>query len=322
MKNTLIATLVLFAAVSLRAADGGHVKLIPDDKKIAIEIDGKPFSNYFFNDGDGVPFRRPFFSPATASDGTVVTADQTALHLKEHPHHRSIWIAHGDVNGADHWSLDGKIKATGQENKPKQNHIAFEKMSEDGFVEKLNWEDIDHKPMMDETRTIQIIVYPDGSRAIDLKSDYTPLVDVTFGSTKEAGLIAVRVVKELAKDENLSLANLDNGGDPTRKGMKATWGKQAKWGDISGTIEGKPYGVAIFDHPSNPKYPTNWHIRDYGLMSPNPFGLHDYDKKVDEHAGDLKVEKGKTVTFRFRLIIHASTEQDAKLDEKWAEWAK
>jgi len=183
MKKTLLLLLASLVLASFSMAEDKHVKLTPDDKKIVIEIDGKPFSTYFFNDGDGVPYRRPFFSPATASDGTVITADQTALKSKDHPHHRSIWVAHGNVNGADHWALNAKTK-DGKENTPKQNHIAFASMSEDGFVEKLNWEDIDHKPMMDETRTVQILVYPDGSRAIDLKSEYTPLVNVTFGSTK------------------------------------------------------------------------------------------------------------------------------------------
>jgi len=326
MKKIIFALLALVSA-AVFGADGA-VKITPDDKKLVIEIDGKPFSTYFFADGDGVPYRRPFFSPVRMADGTQVTEDQTAIHSKEHPHHRSVWVAHGDVNGADHWDLSGKDKATGKPNDPKQNHIAFSKMTPNGFVEQLEWEDKEHKPLMKETRTVEILTYPDGSRAIDLKSDYTPLVDVTFGATKEAGLVAVRLVKALSKDENLSLANLDDkGGDaavpqpPTRKGMKATWGKQAKWGDISGTIDGKPYGVAIFDNPKNPRFPTNWHIRDYGLMSPNPFGLHDYDKSVDPHAGELKAEKDKVLTFHFRVVFHPNSEADAKLDEKWAEWA-
>ena len=314
MKKILSLLIVLCFATSFCSAADTPVKLTPDDKKIVIEIGGKHFSNYFFNDGEGVPYRRPFFTAATASDGTIITADQTALKSKDHPHHRSIWVAHGDVNGADHWGLSGKTK-DGKENHPKQNHIAFSKMSENGFVEQLEWEDIDHKPMLKETRTVQILIDADGSRMIDLKSEYTALVDVTFGSTKEAGLIAVRVVKDLSKTDNLSLAT-------GSKGMKACWGKTGKWGDISGQINGKDYGVAIFDHPNNPKFPTNWHIRDYGLMSPNPFGLHDYDKTVDAHAGDLKVEKNKTVVFHYRLVIHASSAQDAKLDEKWAEFAK
>ena len=323
MKNILLSLLILASVFPIHAADS-QVKITPDDKKLAIEIDGKPFTTYFFADGNGVPFRRPMFSPVKMADGTQITEDQTALGVKEHPHHRSVWVAHGDVNGADHWDLKGKDKATGAPNDPKQNHIAFSKMLPDGFVEQLEWEDKEHKPMMKETRTVQILTYPDGSRAIDLKSDYTPLVDVTFGSTKEAGLIAVRLVKALSKDKNLSLANLDGkpGDEPQRKGMEATWGKQAKWGDISGQIDGKPFGVAIFDHPSNPRYPTNWHIRDYGLMSPNPFGLHDYDKKVDAHAGDLKVAKDKTITFHFRVVFHPNSMTDAKLDEKWAEFAK
>lgn len=307
MKIIFIA--VLAGLIVALGALGSEVKLTPDDKKIVIEIDGKPFSTYFFNDGDGVPFRRPFFSPVKAADGTEMTADQTALKATDHPHHRSVWIAHGDVNGADHWDLKKP------DNAPKQNHMAFAKMNANGFVEQLEWEDKEHKPMMKETRSFRFFGYPDGSRAMDVKSDYAPLVDVTFGSTKEAGLIAVRVVKELSKDANLSQST-------GAKGMKACWGKQAKWGDISGEIGGKPYGVAIFDHPANPRYPTQWHIRDYGLMSPNPFGLHDYDKTVAAHAGDLSVEKGKTVSFHFLVVFHPSSAADAKLDEKWAEFAK
>ncbi len=217
--------------------------------------------------------------------------------------------------------MDGKVKKTGQENHPRQNHIAFTKTVEDGFIEQLEWEDIDRKPLLKETRTVQILVYPDGARAIDLKSEYTALADVTFGDTKEAGLIAVRVVKALSKDENLSLAN-EKEEPQDRKGMDACWGKIGRWGDISGTIDGKPYGIAIFDHPSNWKFPSRWHIRDYGLMSPNSFGLHDYNKTANEHLGEMKLAKDQSAAFHYRVVIHASTAHDAKLDEKWSEFAK
>ncbi len=61
MKNFFILPCLIATAFSLSAAEGGHVKLTSDDKKILIEIDGKPFSTYYFDDGGGIPFRRPFF---------------------------------------------------------------------------------------------------------------------------------------------------------------------------------------------------------------------------------------------------------------------
>ena len=30
---------------------------------------------------------------------------------------------------------------------------------------------------------------------------------------------------------------------------------------------GKEYGVAVFDHPQNPRHPTRWHVREYGLLA-------------------------------------------------------
>ena len=53
----------------------------------------------------------------------------------------------------------------------------------------------------------------------------------------------------------------------------------------------------------------------------NIFGLSEFDK-APKHSGDLKLEKGKSLTFHYRVIFHESLTKDAKLDEKWAEFAK
>ena len=81
-------------------------------------------------------------------------------------------------------------------------------------------------------------------------------------------------------------ANKFNAGKPTGHivmdtGVRdgETWGKRAKWCDYHGPVEGKIMGVAILDHPQNPRHPTWWHVRDYGLFAANPFGVHDFEKK-------------------------------------------
>jgi len=286
------------------------VKLIQEKDTIRVEIDGKPFTTYYFADGRGLPYTRPFFYPVLAADGTEVTSDQAHVKGGDHPHHRSLWVAQGDVNGADHWAL-------GQPKTRKQRHIGFSKVEGDTIEEQLEWEGLDNEPMLKEDRTFRFFTYKDGSRGIDFTLVFTPINGpVTFGDTKEAGLCSVRMAKEIS--DNPTLTNSTGA-----TGEKDTWDKPAVWCDESGEIKGKPYGIAIIDHPKNPRYPSPWHVRKYGLMSANEFGLHDFDSKANpKGAGDFKMEKDKPVTFRYRVVIHGSDAKSANLDEKAAEFGK
>ena len=98
-----------------------------------------------------------------------------------------------------------------------------------------------------------------------------------------------------------------------------TWGKRAEWCDYFGPVNGKVVGVAIFDHPSNPKHPTWWHVRDYGLFGANPFGVHDFEKKP-AGTGDLKIPAGGSITFKYRFLIHEGDEQQARVAERYKEY--
>ena len=81
-------------------------------------------------------------------------------------------------------------------------------------------------------------------------------------------------------------------------------------------------GVAIFDNPKNPRFPTWWHVRDYGLFAANPFGQHDFEKMADKKAGNLVVPAGKSVTFRYRFYIHAGDTQQADVAAQYRQYAK
>jgi hypothetical protein len=79
--------------------------------------------------------------------------------------------------------------------------------------------------------------------------------------------------------------------------------------------------MAIFDHPSNPRHPTWWHVRDYGLFAANPFGIHDFEKK-DKGAGDLTVPAGETISFKYRFYIHEGDEKEGKVREAYDRYIK
>jgi hypothetical protein len=311
MNPTTRSTTIIVSLVSLLAglAPAGEnlVRLIPEGQTIRVDIDGRHFTTYYFNDGMGKPYVRPMLFPVNASDGVGVTADQMTGG-GDHPHHRSLYVAQGDVNGADHWAIKGA-------NSPKQRHVSIQAAG-DTIVQDLEWEGRDNSPILREKRTLRFFAYPDGGRGIDMTLVFTPIDGpVTFGDTKEGGLCSVRLHKEISANPIL----LNSTG---ATGEKETWGKPARWCAESGSIGGKPYSVAILDHPSNPRHPTPWHVRRYGLMTANPFGLHDFDRSKPRGAGNFTMTRDQSTTFKYRVIIQTRQAAVENLDEKWAQFAK
>lgn len=319
---TICVGATLFSWTAAVASDHTEVQIKKLDNHLSITIDGKPFTDYWFGARKDRPYVRPFFWPVLAAGDVPVTSDQyTLVNIRkvpkaDHPHHQSLWVSQGDVNGVDHWSL-GKGKG---EHSAKQVHLKFDDIASDHFVEELAWEGKDGKPMLDEKRTVAFGAYPDGSRFIDITSAFTPVNgNVVFGDTKEAGLMAVRMATQIAKHPTITQST-GKGGEG-EAGEKATWGKRADWCDESGIIDGKPFGVAIFDAPSNPRHPAPWHVRAYGLMCPNIFALSEFNRKLPKHAGDFTIKAGQTVTFRHRAVIHTGNAEQANLPEKYKQFA-
>lgn len=310
--QSLSLALSLLIAAPCALAESSGVSLKEESNHISVSIDGKPFTDYWFGKRDDRPYARPFFYPVLAADGTPVTDDQYGQ--KEHPHHNSLWVGLGEVNGVNHWALEG-------DKTPQQRHIKFEKLEGDTIIEDLNWDGPDApKPMLHERRTLRFAVLPGNSRAIDFTEEYTPVSGpVTIQDTKEAGLIAVRMAKSISDDPTITTAAGVHG-----QGMaaeKQAWGKAADWCDESGKVNGKEYGIAVLDDPRNPRHPTRWHVRAYGLLAANPFGLSYFDKGAAKHAGDFKIEPGKTVTFRFRVIVHEGDAEAAGVAVQYQSYA-
>jgi hypothetical protein len=239
---------------------------------------------------------------------------------KDHKHHRSLWFAHGSVNGHDFWSEDKTFGKT------VHDQFAEVKSGKDfGVIRSQNkWLTADGKQVCTDERTVRIYNRPANERVLDFEITlHASDGELTLGDTKE-GTMALRLA------ETMRLApNKDNVGKPTghivnSEGVRdgETWGKPAKWCDYFGPVEGKTVGVAIFDHPRNPRYPTWWHVRDYGLFAANPFGKHDFEKLPDKTAGNLVVPAGQSITFRYRFYFHEGDEKQARVAERYAEYLK
>ncbi|TAK93011.1 MAG: hypothetical protein EPO07_18750, partial [Verrucomicrobia bacterium] len=159
--------------------------------------------------------------------------------------------------------------------------------------------------------------------AADAPSSVTPVLNtmralkpVVKGEKAEAGDGRI-VLSTGVTDDGASAAAAK---DAKREAQ--TWGKRAEWCDYYGPVDGKIVGVALFDHPSNPRHPTWWHVRDYGLLAANPFGQHFFENSPDEHKGDLKLAKGQSLTFRYRFYFHAGDEKQGRVAEHYKEFVQ
>jgi hypothetical protein len=301
----------LLLAVPLAA----EVKLTKEADRIDIAVDGKPFTTFFF----GPDTMKPYLHPLRAADGTIVTRrypmEQVEGEARDHPHHQGLWFTHGDVNGYDFW---GNVKPG-----PKYGKVVLRKLGKvqsggkQGSIEAdFTWQDPNGKPLLTEHRVMTFHSDP-VNRIVDVDLTLTALDQpVKFGDTKE-GTFAIRINDKMT--EKAKGGQLVSSTGAT--GMRNIWGKAFPWVDYSGKIDDKTVGIAILDHPSSLKFPTHWHARDYGLFAANIFGEHDFynDKTRD---GSVTLQPGKSMHFRYRVVIHPGTAEDAKIADLYSAWAK
>lgn len=305
MKHT---ALLIFATLTLSA----QVKITPENGRIAVEIDGKPFTALYADP-------KPYLHPLRASSGAVVTRlfpmEEVAGETKDHKHHRGLWFTHGDVNGLNFWMNEADYKS---DNKGKIVQIGKPEIAARGkkgsIKSSYEWLDTQGGKLLKETRTTTFYSHP-SNRIIDLDIELVALSKVKFGDTKE-GTFAIRLADAL-NEKNSGTMTSSSGGQK----MKNVWGKAAPWVDYSGEIKGEKVGITILDHPSNPRHPTHWHSRDYGLFAANIFGEHDFynDKTRD---ASLTLEPGKKLRFRYRVVIHPGDAAAANPAALFAEYAK
>jgi hypothetical protein len=310
----LVALATVQSASSAPGAQQG-VQITELSDRLRVEIDGALFTEYYFKD---VP--RPFCYPLIGPGNTPMTRNWPMKDAPDeehdHKHHRSLWFTHGAVNGHDFWSEDknfGRIVHDG--------FIKVESGKAAGLIQSRNkWVAADGTTVCTDQRTLRIYAPAHaGERLLDLDiTIYASNGELAFGDTKE-GSMAVRLAETMRLKGKVGKGHIVNS-EGIRDGE--TWGKRARWCDYYGPVNGKDVGIAIFDHPDNPRHPTWWHVRDYGLFAANPFGQHDFEKLPDKAAGNLVVAAGKSVTFRYRFYLHEGNEQDAKVAAKYADYIK
>ena len=300
MRFSVVLCLAATAVLSAQVKFNGRVDAVD------VSINGKPFTTFEY----GVKVAKPYLAPVRSASGKVVTRgfpmEEIAGESRDHLHHTGLWFSYDDVNGTKLWENHPSYT------KPHMGREVVKSTEYAGNTLKavIEWRDTDGKVLLVENRDMTF--GGDAKlRTIDFRITLTAAQDVTFGDTKE-GAFAIRLAEPFTERKGGRMMDADG-----RATMKQVWGKRSNWVDYTATLDGEPVGVAIFDNPANPRHPTYWHARDYGLFALNPFGRKAFDETQEESA--WKLPAGQKLEFRWRVVIHPA---DANVAELYKEYAK
>src|SRR5262245_17560054 len=208
------------------------------DSSLQIHIGGKPFATYVWQDRNVL---RPYFAHVHAPNGKQVTRNHPPVKGKDAIDHAAmhpgLWLAFGDLGGADFWRNKGTVAHVEFVEKPKAT-------KDGGTFTVRNRYTASGKTVCEEVCRITVAVRPAGY-LINWTSEFTAPEDFAFGDQEEMGL-GVRVATPLTVKNGGLIVNSDG-----EKDEKGTWGKAADWCDYRGNVEGKEVGVALMPDPAN-----------------------------------------------------------------------
>lgn len=291
--------LVMAVAAPVRAQPA-KVTFEQNETTLGIQIGGKPFATYVWGDPK---VKRPFFMHLRAPDGTQVTrnhppkAGDAADHDTMHP---GLWLAFGDLAGADFWRNKGTVAHVDFVEKPTAT-------KDGGTFAVRNRYSANGKAVCDEVCRVTISAGPAGY-FIDWTSEFSSAGDFTFGDQEEMGL-GVRVATPLTVKGGGRIVN-----SAGAKNEKQVWGKAADWCDYGGTIDGTDIGVVLMPDPTN--FRRSWfHARDYGVLVANPFGKNAF---AGGEKSKVVVKAGETFRVRFGVLVYSAKPD---IGAAFAEWA-
>ena len=260
-------------------------------ERVQILVAERPFATYVYQD-ERIP--RPYICDVRAPDGSQVTRNHPPIdgtdptdHAEYHP---GVWLAFGDINGADFWRNRARVTHEKFVDKPEGQPGAGSFAVQNAYLAR------DGTVVCREICHYKLVVRSTGYFLLHESEFFSGEDDFVFGDQEEMGL-GVRVATPLTVRQGGSITN--SAGMRNEKGV---WGKQAAWCDYSAVIDSRRYGVTVMAHPEN--FRLSWfHARDYGLLVANPFGRNAFTRGT---RSAVVVKKGERFRLRFGLFIYAA----------------
>jgi hypothetical protein len=237
---------------------------------------------------------RPYLHPIVTPDGNGLMTQYRPSH---HLHQTGIYWGFKLVNGREFfmkWQAEHYRRVSAKVLVPKgprvQWQTAYDMLDENGGV------------VMTETQTWSM-KESQGKYILDLEWRGEAKTDVTLGKSFVGGLFVRMPWKESDRAEAVNSVGERNAEAETQR---------AVWTDMGIQVEGRDNLVhlAIFDHPDNPGFPTSWRVDSQFGFGPNLEGK------------ELKIEKGKSLVVRYRLVAYPGDLHPAELMQAWKDFVR
>ncbi len=304
--NNILSIILLNCLMSSCVCAEGAVKnvRIQEEKdRLVIRIGDVEVGHYVIQDKK-TP--RPYFAHVKTSSGIQVTRNHPpvqGLDRDDHPTmHPGIWMAFGDISGADFWRNKARIEHVEFSNIRSESNVAQFRETKRYVGEKGE--------ICREVFECQFIARKDG-HLILWDSTFSADNNFTFGDQEEMGL-GVRVATAINELNDGQLRD-----SKRRVSAREIWSFSSDWCDYSGEIDDQTVGMTIFCHPEN--FRASWmHARNYGLLLANPFGRKAMQKG---EMSSVLVKPGESLRLRYGVFIHQNAGKSApELDHVYREY--
>ncbi len=297
---------------------GAHFEIQRKDGAVAIKIDGQLFTRYVLESNEG---GQPYFWPLNGPGGEPMSRgfpmENSGKESTDHPHHRSMFFGHQAIGGVNFWHEPRTPGKPGVLGHSKTIEVVAAEAHQDHAVlrTRTSYSDPSGEVILTDER--RFVFHEDSvrhARLIDVEITFIgSSPSVTLGDIKDAGL-SIRVADSMTAKAGGRIIN-----SSSDEGEAAAYGKRVPWCDFNGLIGGRVVGIAMLQHPESWGYPTPWHVRSYGLMTSNPFGLKSVSK--EKHSGELTLTQGERATIKYRVILHEGDEKQADIEGSYREYS-
>jgi hypothetical protein len=290
-RRTLCFSLPGLAVIAGRstAAEAPEVKIEPGDGALRILVGGKPFARYVFRDAK-IP--RPYFCDVREPGGFQVTRNYPPVAGKDpvdhDTFHPGLWLAFGDLNGADFWRNQARVEHERFPSPPRSGP------GEGSFSVFNRYLAADGGVICRETTRFTVLARAGGTLLVYHSTFAAGSGGLAFGDQEEMGL-GVRVATPITVKSGGKITNAQ--GDVNEKEVR---GKPTAWCDYSGKVEGRRVGIALLNDPKLFR-PAWMHARDYGLLVSNPFGRN---ALTGGEKSSVSVKAGERFSLRFGIYVY------------------
>lgn len=248
---------------------------------------------------------KPYFHPVRTPSGQLISLTEPADHLW----HRGLWFTIKFINGDNFWEEKRPFGTQRVAGIPVIHHASPDdtelRIDLDWLAPRGN------EPVIAERRTIRSRVVDDAI-VIDWQTELTAERDLTLDRTPYTTWGGYGGLSFRGSRSWLVNRFLLPGGPVDRPA-----GQPGPWCEMSGPVDGGAdltAGLAILDHPGNPRYPTPWYAGGAGSGNFLNAALLFHEP--------LTLGQGDTLSLRYRVLIHDGIWDAKRLEREHARWMK